>query len=81
MSETLASVCTCVASVFQVAPDAIDVHDSQDTIADWDSAGQIQLVLELEACFGVSFSLEEILQIRSVGDIVQLVDGKQQPRG
>ena len=68
-AEMVQQVCECVGQCFRVDPAGLDENSSQDTIAEWDSVGQVQLILELESTFGVSFSLEDIVEIRSIGDI------------
>lgn len=75
--STFDQVCACIGATFRINPASLTAHDSQDSIAEWDSVGQIQLVLELESVFGISFSLEEILELRSIGDIVKLVESKR----
>ncbi len=71
--EILQQVCDCVGRCFQVDPACLGENTSQDTIVEWDSVGQVQLILELESAFDVSFSLDEIVEIRSVADIVQIL--------
>ena len=77
MIDILEQVRNCVGSAFRVDPAQINEQDSQDTIKDWDSVGQIQLILELESQFGLNFSLDEIVSIRSIGDIVRLIAAKR----
>lgn len=40
---------------------------SPDTIATWDSLNHLNLVLALEAEFGVSLSAQDVLDLRTVG--------------
>ena len=54
----------------------VDKTLSQDTCEAWDSMGQLNLVLELESEFGVSFEPEEILQMKSFDDILRIVTSK-----
>ncbi len=44
---------------------------SPDTIEGWDSANHVNLVLSLEAEFGVEFETDEISELTSVGAIRQ----------
>lgn len=39
----------------------------------WDSLGHIQLILALEKEFGVKFSSEEVINIRTVADIAAIL--------
>ncbi len=42
---------------------------SPDQVPRWDSLQHIALVREIEATFGISLSMDEMMEIRSVGDI------------
>lgn len=42
----------------------------------WDSLGHIQLILAVEKEFGVKFSSEEVVSIRTVADIAAIVAKK-----
>jgi acyl carrier protein len=57
------------ASVFPLDGEALRDDDSPRTIREWDSVAHVQLVLALEAEFGVSFSPDEIAELISVGVI------------
>jgi len=39
----------------------------------WDSIGQIQLVAKLEEDFGLNFSIDDVMSMNSVGDIVRII--------
>ena len=54
-----------------LTPDA-----SSATIAGWDSFSHINLVLELETKFNVSFSTKELGEMSQVGDLVTLLEAK-----
>lgn len=47
----------------------IDDSSSSDSLTEWDSLGQLTLLIELEAAYGVSFSPEEALSMTSVDKI------------
>lgn len=61
-------------SVFQT--DDIDVTCSQRNCEKWDSMNHLNLIVELEMEFGVSFEPEEIAQMRSYDEVVQFVKNK-----
>ncbi len=54
----------------------IDVTCSQETCAAWDSLRHLNLVVELEDAFDVSFEPEEIAAMKSVADIEKLLKAK-----
>jgi len=61
-------------SVFQT--DGIDETCSQQNCEKWDSMNHLNLIVELEMEFGVSFEPEEIAEMRSYGDVVRIVKSK-----
>ena len=56
--------------------DGIDENCSQETIAKWDSMGHLNLMVELEMAFDVSFEPYEMAAIHSFGDIIQVLKQK-----
>jgi acyl carrier protein len=52
----------------QVPSDAV-----QGSLVKWDSLGHLSVVMELENEFGVSFSTDEAIGLRSVVDIIKAV--------
>ncbi len=61
-------------SVFQT--EDIDETCSQQNCEKWDSMNQLNLVVELEMEFGVSFEPEEIAKMRSFEEVAQIVKSK-----
>ena len=61
-------------SVFQT--EDIDETCSQLNCEKWDSMNHLNLVVELEMEFGVSFEPEEIAVMRTYEDVVRIVKGK-----
>jgi len=66
MSSTLYDV---IAKVFEVPPSQINDGSSPQTIENWDSFRGLVLFDELETTFKVKFSLDDLLNIKNVGDI------------
>lgn len=54
----------------------VDVSTSQANNAKWDSLAQLNLMVELESEFGLSLEPEEISSIKSVKDIIEIVNSK-----
>ena len=69
---------TIAADLFGVPADKITPTSTPETIETWDSIQHLNLVLALEEKFGVQLSPEEIEQMKSIADIVKLVEGKLQ---
>ena len=61
-------------SVFQA--DNIDETCSQQSCEKWDSMNHLNLIVELEMEFGVSFEPEEIAMMRSYEEVVRIVKSK-----
>lgn len=54
----------------------LTVNTDAKTIPDWDSLSQIVLIEEIQEVFRVKFTQEEIISIRNVGDIVDLIENR-----
>ena len=77
MSEVDRRVVQVVSRVMGVPVDAIDAESSPDTIKRWDSLRHMNLVLALEEEFGVSFNDEELVELLTVGLIIDTIRAKQ----
>lgn len=49
---------------------------SANDVANWDSLNHITLIVELEALTGLSLSTDELVNLKDVGDFVQLLSDK-----
>lgn len=56
--------------------DNVDKTCSQTTCENWDSMGQLNLVVELESEFDISLEPEEIGGMRSFEDIIRILKSK-----
>jgi acyl carrier protein len=64
--------------LFGVPAYQISNASSPETIEAWDSVQHLNLVLALEQKFNLQLSPEEIEQMKSIGDVAQLIEGKLQ---
>lgn len=64
---------TLVARVFRVPPESISPETVQADIAAWDSQGHLELMMQIEAEFGVDLELSDALRMRSVRAIEQVL--------
>ena len=62
-----------MASVFGVEPEQVRGDSRREDFSGWDSMGHLNLVMELEARFGRSLSLDEVMGLSSVADIVEVM--------
>ena len=51
----------------------IDYDSSPETIARWDSLAQINLIVGIEKLMKIKFSVSELANLKSVGEIVDLI--------
>lgn len=65
-----------MADVLQLDRKAIEDTTSRDTVAVWDSANHLTLVLALEEAFSVTFDVSEIETMFSLADIVAVLQEK-----
>lgn len=67
-----------IKQIFTELFDIVDVEDSmtREDIEEWDSLMHIQLVLELEGTFGIKFTTTQIVDMDSVGKIIEIVNEK-----
>jgi acyl carrier protein len=64
-----AQVCQVIAASFDLDDDNLPVPASRETIPEWTSRSHMMLVLNLEAHFAVTFSLEQIVDMTSAAAI------------
>lgn len=55
--------------------DSITVSDSTtaDDIEDWDSLEHINLIIAVERCFGIKFTMGEVTGMRDVGEMADII--------
>jgi len=68
-------------SVFQKVLEENDITLTREMTAQdiekWDSLRHIQLISEVERAFGIKFKLREVLSMKNVGDLIDLIHTKQ----
>lgn len=64
------------ASVFGVAASSVGPAATPETVDGWDSVNHINLVLSVEAEFGVAFEADEIADLSSFGALRERIAGK-----
>jgi len=69
---------TIASDIFGVPTDKITAASTPETMENWDSIQHLNLVLALEEKFGLQLSPEEIEQMKSIGEVIKVVEGKLQ---
>ncbi len=77
-SSVLEQVRSIASDLFGIPADQLNAASSPETIESWDSIQHLNLVLALEEKFNLQLSPEEIEQMKHIGDIAKLVEGKLQ---
>ncbi len=56
----------------------ITVNDATtaDDIEDWDSLEHINLVVAVEKCFGIKFTMGEVTGMKNVGEMADIILGR-----
>lgn len=69
-----ASVKSVMAEVFEIDEATIQDDASQKTVSEWDSLQHLNLMVELEDKFDVSFEPEEIGDMTTLAKIVEKIE-------
>ncbi len=77
-ASVLEQVRSIASDLFGVPADQISAASSPESIETWDSVQHLNLVLALEEKFKLQLSPEEVEQMKNIGDIAKVVEGKLQ---
>ena len=69
---------TLASDIFGVPAGQITPASTPETIETWDSIQHLNLVLALEEKFALQLSPEEIEQMKTIGEVIKLVEAKLQ---
>jgi acyl carrier protein len=62
-----------LSKLFSASVDSITDTTSPETLPKWDSLGHISLCLALEEEFGLEFSVDQVLEMKSYGSIIRVL--------
>lgn len=62
--------------VFPELEEGFDLNQPKTEYEDWDSFTQLELVSGVEAEFGLSFQIDEVVKIASAHDVLELIRAK-----
>jgi acyl carrier protein len=65
-----------LADIFEVETNEINDETSQDTLENWDSIHQMNLVFALEETFEIQLSFQETVELSSVPQIKEILKAK-----
>jgi acyl carrier protein len=79
MSDTdqvLSKVREAFKAVFDIEPQSLTPETSPGDIPGWDSLGHLTLTTKLEQTFGITFDVDELMEMENVREIVRIVSAK-----
>lgn len=58
--------------------DSLTLHEGMtaNDVENWDSLTHMLLITRVEEVFGIKFKLKELNKLKSVGDMISIIDGK-----
>ncbi len=68
-TENLQKLNTIVARVFAIPESAVTDTASPQTVSSWDSYNALMLVSQIETGFAVTFSMDEVMEVKNIGDM------------
>ena len=76
MEDLLAKVQEAFKSAFGIDPQTVTIDTTPSDIPAWDSMGHVALASCLEGTFGLSFDVEDLMDMEDVKKIVKVVQCK-----
>jgi acyl carrier protein len=76
MEEVLTKVRTAFKSSFNIDPKTITLDTTPDDVPAWDSMGHVTLASSLEQTFGLTFDVDDLMEMENVREICRIVRSK-----
>jgi len=76
MDEVLTKVQTAFKSAFDVDPNTVNLNTTPDEVTAWDSMGHVTLASSLEQTFGLTFDVDDLMEMENVREICRVVRTK-----
>jgi acyl carrier protein len=80
MENLLTKVQGAFKSAFDVEPQSITIDTKPSDVPAWDSMGHIALISSLEQAFGLSFDVDEVMEMEDVRQIVRIIEDRLEKR-
>jgi len=75
--DVIQPLTTVFRSVFEDNTIVLRPEMTANDVEGWDSLSHVVLILAIENRFKVKFSQKELLTLRNVGDLIQVIQNKQ----
>jgi acyl carrier protein len=79
MNEILTKIQAGFAESFGIEAQQVTLETAPANIPAWDSMGHLSLASNLERIFGITFDVDELMEMENVKAIVRIVQGKLNP--
>ena len=76
MEEVLTKVQSAFKSAFDIDPRSITIHTTPEDVPAWDSMGHVTLASSLEQTFGLTFDVDDLMEMENVKEICRIVQSK-----
>jgi acyl carrier protein len=76
MDKLMPKIREAFKTAFSVDPESITIDTVPKDVPAWDSMGHVALVSSLENVLGVSFDIDEVMEMENVRQIVRIVEHK-----
>ena len=76
MQDVLARVQRAFSAAFDVQPASVTIDTVPADIRAWDSMGHVTLASSLEQEFGLTFDVDELMEMENVREIVRILQAK-----
>jgi acyl carrier protein len=76
MESVLAKVQDVFHEAFGIAPQSISLETNPNDVPGWDSVGHLDLASRLEQVFGISFDVDDLMEMEDVRGIVKIIAAK-----
>ena len=72
--STLLAVRRIISGVLAVEMAQINYESQMGSVPNWDSLNNLRIFLEIENCFNLKFDIIDVMNVRSVGDWVEIIE-------
>lgn len=76
MEEILPKIQKAFSESFGIEATTVTLETAPASVPGWDSMGHLTLATNLEQAFGVSFDVDELMEMENVKAIVRIIQGK-----
>jgi acyl carrier protein len=74
MDKLITTIQGAFKAAFDVEPRSITIETKPTDIPGWDSMGHVALVSSLEQAFGLSFDVDDVMEMEDVRQILRIVE-------